>query len=304
MKSLCEKNILVTGGAGFIGSAFILMGLYKNLCKKIVNLDALTYAACVDNLSAVAEDPRYLFVHGNILDQQLVEGIIQEHQIDIIVHFAAESHVDRSIHGPNLFFETNAYGTLSLLEVLRRNIQVHLHHISTDEVFGPLGSEGVFDESSRYAPSSPYSASKAAADHFVRSYARTYGLSTTSAVSTASTAITTSSNNLHARAASQTHCISGLPFKDARTFLGKRVELSLAGITQAIFLLLYILFPRFFEFPAPKCALASIQVHKKASKDQGHSENHVLVYLIQNESRKETPLHHSQFVLPTLLIQA
>jgi dTDP-glucose 4,6-dehydratase len=174
------KRFLVTGGAGFIGSAFIRYGLKHNLpCEKIINLDLLTYAADLKNLASVETDPRYLFVQGDIRDEGLVEKLCVEHEIDGIVHFAAESHVDRSILEPRSFFETNVGGTLSLLEVVRRQPHVHFHHISTDEVYGALAHEGAFSEDSPYRPNSPYSASKAASDHCVRAYAHTYDLSTT-----------------------------------------------------------------------------------------------------------------------------
>ncbi|MBS0620684.1 MAG: dTDP-glucose 4,6-dehydratase [Verrucomicrobia bacterium] len=174
------KRILVTGGAGFIGSSFIRYGLQKIAsCEKIVNLDLLTYAANLDNLTEVASDPRYHFVHGDIRDERLVAELLEEHAIDAIVHFAAETHVDRSISGPRAFYETNVGGTVALLEVVRRFPKVHFHHISTDEVYGSLGHAGQFSETSPYRPNSPYAASKAASDHFVRAYAHTYGLSTT-----------------------------------------------------------------------------------------------------------------------------
>lgn len=174
------KRYLVTGGAGFIGSAFIRYGLSHAVsCEQIVTLDLLTYAANLRNLNAVKLDPRHVFVQGDIRDEQLVEQLICEFKLDAIVHFAAESHVDRSIDGPRAFYETNVGGTLSLLDVVRRHPQVHFHQISTDEVFGSLSSDGCFTETSPYRPNSPYSASKAAADHFVRAYAHTYGISTT-----------------------------------------------------------------------------------------------------------------------------
>ncbi len=178
--SIRLKRFLVTGGAGFIGSSFIRYGL-KNIpsCEKIVNLDLLTYAANLDNLASVNEDPRYLFVKGDIADEALVEALCIEHDIEAIVHFAAESHVDRSIRGPRAFYETNVGGTIALLEVVRRHPHIHFHQISTDEVFGSLDLEGSFTEDTPYRPNSPYSASKAAADHFVRAYAHTYNLSTT-----------------------------------------------------------------------------------------------------------------------------
>ncbi len=180
MPNLRFKRLLVTGGAGFIGSSFIRRGLlHVQGCEKIVNLDALTYAADLRNLDSVELDPRYLFVQGDIRDEALVERLCVEHQIDAIVHFAAESHVDRSIAGPRAFYETNVGGTLALLEVVRRLPHIHFHHISTDEVYGSLAESGAFTENSPYLPNSPYAASKAASDHFVRAYAHTYNLSTT-----------------------------------------------------------------------------------------------------------------------------
>jgi dTDP-glucose 4,6-dehydratase len=174
------KNILVTGGAGFIGSAFIRFVLTK--CRefqgKIINLDALTYAGNLENLEEVQNDPRYFFHKGDIRNQSLVEHICDEHEIDTIIHLAAESHVDRSIIGPQPFLETNILGTFSLLEVVRKRPHIHFHHVSTDEVYGCLGETGYFTESTPYKPNSPYSASKAASDHFVRAYAATYNLST------------------------------------------------------------------------------------------------------------------------------
>jgi dTDP-glucose 4,6-dehydratase len=180
MTHLKFKRFLVTGGAGFIGSSFIRYGLTSiPFCEKIVNLDALTYAADVRNLTSVAADPRYVFVQGDIRDEALVEKLCKEHEIDAIVHFAAESHVDRSILGPRAFYETNVGGTLALLEVVRRHRRIHFHHISTDEVYGSLSQDGSFNENSPYRPNSPYAASKAASDHFVRAYSHTYGLSST-----------------------------------------------------------------------------------------------------------------------------
>lgn len=173
------QRLLVTGGAGFIGSAFI-----RHLLKKphfsgfILNLDLLTYAGNLDNLCEVEADPRYLFVQGDIGQQAFVEHLCQEHAIDTIVHFAAESHVDRSIEGPQAFLQTNVLGTFNLLEVVRRIPSIHFHHVSTDEVYGCLADTGFFTEESPYRPNSPYSASKAASDHFVRAYHKTYGLST------------------------------------------------------------------------------------------------------------------------------
>jgi len=174
------KNILVTGGAGFIGSAFIRHLLspqaqFEGIC---VNLDALTYAGNLENLRSIENDSRYCFEHGDIRNQHLIEHLCQEHAIEAIIHFAAESHVDRSILGPQAFIETNVNGTLQLLEVVRRNPHIHFHHVSTDEVYGSLGATGYFTEETPYQPNSPYSASKAASDHLVRAYGHTYGLST------------------------------------------------------------------------------------------------------------------------------
>jgi dTDP-glucose 4,6-dehydratase len=173
------KNILVTGGAGFIGSAFIRYLLspkvhFKGTC---VNLDALTYAGNLENLASVEKDPRYIFEKGDICNEALVEHLCQEHGIDTIIHFAAESHVDRSILGPQAFVETNILGTFHLLEVVKRNPGIHFHHVSTDEVYGSLGATGYFTEESPYQPNSPYSASKAASDHLVRAYMHTYSIS-------------------------------------------------------------------------------------------------------------------------------
>lgn len=173
-------NILVTGGAGFIGSAFIRYLLspavdFQGLC---LNLDALTYAGNLENLQSVSNDPRYLFEKGDVRQQALVEHLCHEHAIDTIIHFAAESHVDRSISGPGAFIETNIIGTYHLLEVIRKNPHIHFHHVSTDEVYGSLGDEGLFTEKTPYQPNSPYSASKAASDHLVRAYTHTYHLST------------------------------------------------------------------------------------------------------------------------------
>jgi dTDP-glucose 4,6-dehydratase len=175
------QNILVTGGAGFIGSAFIryLLSPQTNFNGKCINLDVLTYAGNLENLSSVTRDSRYVFENGDICQETLVENLCQEHAIDTMVHFAAESHVDRSILGPQAFIETNILGTFHLLEVVRRNPEIHFHHVSTDEVYGSLDLSGQFTEESPYRPNSPYSASKAASDHLVRAYGQTYHLSTT-----------------------------------------------------------------------------------------------------------------------------
>jgi dTDP-glucose 4,6-dehydratase len=179
------RSLLITGGCGFIGSAMIRYLLGGNLVGgapfdgSVVNLDALTYAAMPDSLAAVEQDPRYHFVHGDIRDRERVGALCDEHAIDAILHFAAESHVDRSIAGPGAFVHTNIVGTYELLEVVRARPHIHFHHVSTDEVFGSLGDTGAFHEGSPYAPNSPYAASKAASDHLLRAYAHTYGLSTT-----------------------------------------------------------------------------------------------------------------------------
>ena len=174
------SSLLVTGGAGFIGSAFIRYLLSnEDFTGKILNLDSLTYAANWNNLKDFHDHPRYQFLQGDIRNQTLIEKVCSEHKIDTIVHFAAETHVDRSISSAYPFIETNVVGTLSLLEVTRKSPSIHFHHISTDEVYGSLGERGFFNEHSPYRPNSPYSASKAASDHLVRSFANTYGLSTT-----------------------------------------------------------------------------------------------------------------------------
>jgi dTDP-glucose 4,6-dehydratase len=187
------KNILVTGGAGFIGVNFIRFLFEKtdNFSGKIINLDALTYAGNVKSLKDIDKKfvgKCYLFEHGDICDRTLVESLFSKHEIDTIVHFAAESHVDRSIHGPEAFIKTNVMGTFTLLDVARNfwkdnsnNIRqdVLFHHISTDEVFGSLDETGYFSETTPYSPRSPYSASKAAGDHLTLAYYHTYGLPVT-----------------------------------------------------------------------------------------------------------------------------
>jgi dTDP-glucose 4,6-dehydratase len=183
-----QNVILVTGGAGFIGSNFILQQLEVNATTSLVNLDGLTYAGNLRNLEAVGTDRRYEFVHGDISDRNLVRGLLERHQPSAIVHFAAESHVDRSIRGPDDFIRTNVDGTFALLEEVRaywtslngdENKFFRFLHISTDEVYGSLGpNDPPFSETTAYAPNSPYSASKAASDHLVRAYHHTYGLPT------------------------------------------------------------------------------------------------------------------------------
>lgn len=174
------RNLLITGGAGFIGSALIryLLQQLPSFQGHCVNLDLLTYAGNLDNLNEVSSDSRYTFVQGNIEDEAFVEDLCDRYAIDTIVHLAAESHVDRSILGPSAFVDTNILGTFHLLEVARRRPHLHFHHVSTDEVYGCLGATGYFTEESPYRPNSPYSASKAASDHLVRAYGATYGLST------------------------------------------------------------------------------------------------------------------------------
>ncbi len=174
------RHILVTGGAGFIGSAFIRYLLSEKIDFKgtCINLDALTYAGNLENLTCIENDSRYRFVQGNICDQLLVDQLCQTYQIDTIIHFAAESHVDRSIENPYAFAQTNILGTLHLLEVVKKYPYIHFHHVSTDEVYGQLSEVGYFTENSPYQPNSPYSASKAASDHLVRAYAHTYQIST------------------------------------------------------------------------------------------------------------------------------
>ncbi|WP_420861691.1 dTDP-glucose 4,6-dehydratase [Algirhabdus cladophorae] len=174
-------KILVTGGAGFIGSAVVRHAIAQG--HEIVNLDALTYAACLDNVALVADDPKYAFEQVDIRNRAALDTVFAKHTPDAVMHLAAESHVDRSIDGPADFIETNITGTFNLLEAARafwegqgRPDTFRFHHISTDEVFGSLGATGQFTESTPYDPNSPYSASKAASDHLVRAWAETYGL--------------------------------------------------------------------------------------------------------------------------------
>jgi dTDP-glucose 4,6-dehydratase len=180
------STILVTGGAGFIGSNFVRQWLAEEQ-DDVVNLDRLTYAGNLDSLAEVADDPRYHFVEGDIADGPLVASLLERHRPRAVVNFAAESHVDRSIDGPAAFVQTNVVGTFGLLEASRAywsglaepgRSAFRFLHVSTDEVFGSLEAAGRFTEASPYAPNSPYAASKAAADHFVRAYFHTYGLPT------------------------------------------------------------------------------------------------------------------------------
>jgi dTDP-glucose 4,6-dehydratase len=181
------QRILITGGAGFIGANFVHHLLEHHSDLRLIVLDALTYAGRLENLKAVKTRPALRFVHGNIADQGLVEVLLRDEKLDTIVHFAAESHVDRSIHGPDEFIHTNVVGTHSLLKAARkvwldeRTVAKHrFHHVSTDEVYGSLGPDDPpFHERTAYAPNSPYSASKAASDHLVRAYSSTYGLEVT-----------------------------------------------------------------------------------------------------------------------------
>jgi len=171
--------LLVTGGAGFIGSNFVLSTL-ASTGETVVTLDKLTYAGSRRNLEPAALDRRHTFVEGDICDRALVRGLLEQHQPRAIVHFAAESHVDRSISGPAAFIQTNVVGTFSLLEEARASAKpIRFLHVSTDEVYGSLGPDDpAFTEANAYAPNSPYAASKAASDHLVRAYRHTYGLDT------------------------------------------------------------------------------------------------------------------------------
>jgi len=179
--------ILLTGGAGFIGSNFVIDWLAQN-DEPIINLDALTYAGNMENLAGISQDPRHIFVKGDILDSALVSKILAQYKPRAVLHFAAESHVDRSIHGPAQFVSTNVSGTFGLLEEVRsywaglatdEKEAFRFLHVSTDEVFGTLSPDDApFSETTAYAPNSPYSATKAASDHLVRSYHHTYGLPT------------------------------------------------------------------------------------------------------------------------------
>lgn len=181
-------NLLVTGGAGFIGSNFVQYMLEKYAELKIVNLDRLTYAGNLESLSDVMGNPRHTFIQGDICDQALIHHLFEKYEIDGVIHFAAESHVDNSIKNPRSFIDSNIVGTFTLLETARRHWMdgvnvfkqgyknARFHHISTDEVYGTLGKEGYFTENSIYAPNSPYSASKASSDMIVRSYFHTYGM--------------------------------------------------------------------------------------------------------------------------------
>ncbi|MBP7786483.1 MAG: dTDP-glucose 4,6-dehydratase [Longilinea sp.] len=183
------KNVLVTGGAGFIGSNFIRFLQAHEKDVQVINLDALTYAGSLLNLEDIPDLDRHIFIRGDICDRSLVDDILHQYSIDTIVHFAAETHVDRSILGPGQFIQTNVIGTYTLLEAARQSWMVdhtvpldmvRFHHVSTDEVFGTLSPDDPpFNEETAYSPRSPYAASKAASDHLVRAYHHTYGLPVT-----------------------------------------------------------------------------------------------------------------------------
>lgn len=181
MTAYHPKSMLVTGGAGFIGSNFIRHVLKTETDINIVNLDKLTYAGSMENLKDLPHAGRHHFVRGDICDAALVRELLQKHSIDTIVHFAAESHVDRSISSPQSFVETNVLGTFTLLEAARQHsLTIRFHHISTDEVYGSLQpDDAAFTETTAYQPRSPYSASKAGSDHLVHAYHHTYGLPVT-----------------------------------------------------------------------------------------------------------------------------
>lgn len=170
------NNILVTGGAGFIGVNFVRMLLNDLPDVKIINLDALTYAGNLASLADCLENPNHIFAHGDIHDKELITKLIQKHEINGIINFAAESHVDRSIEGPRVFLETNVMGTLNLLECAKELEVERFLQVSTDEVYGSLGAEGLFTETTTIKPNSPYSASKASADHLVHSFHHTFGM--------------------------------------------------------------------------------------------------------------------------------
>lgn len=182
------KHILVTGGAGFIGANFVPYFIENNPEYHLINLDLLTYAGNLDNIKEVENHPRYTFVQGDICDRNFIDELFQKYQFHDVIHFAAESHVDNSISGPEAFIKTNVLGTFNLLDTARKlwmsapnqyNVgfeNSRFHHVSTDEVYGTLGETGLFEETTPYAPNSPYSASKAGSDMIVRSYFHTYGM--------------------------------------------------------------------------------------------------------------------------------
>ena len=175
-----DKNILITGGAGFIGSHLVRFMVNKYPNYRIVNLDKLTYAGNLKNLVDVEQSPNYVFVKADICDKDLIQSTFEKYDITDVIHLAAESHVDRSIEGPMEFVMTNVVGTVNLLQVAKdywKGEEGHVfHHVSTDEVYGSLGAEGLFEETTPYDPRSPYSSSKASSDHFVRAFQHTYGM--------------------------------------------------------------------------------------------------------------------------------
>lgn len=175
------KKILITGGAGFIGSHVVRRFVNKYSNYHIYNLDALTYAGNLENIADIENNENYTFVKGDIVDEQFISTLFETHQFDGVLHLAAESHVDRSIEDPLSFVKTNVIGTMNLLNAAKKQWKGNeegkrFYHISTDEVYGSLGAEGLFTETTSYDPNSPYSASKASSDHFVRAYGETYGL--------------------------------------------------------------------------------------------------------------------------------
>ena len=175
------KKILITGGAGFIGSHVVRRFVKKYPQYQIFNLDALTYAGNLENITDIEKEPNYTFVKGDITDATFIDNLFLEQQFDGVIHLAAESHVDRSIEDPMAFVKTNVIGTVNLLNAARKQWandaeEKRFYHVSTDEVYGSLGAEGLFTETTAYDPNSPYSASKASSDHFVRAYGETYGL--------------------------------------------------------------------------------------------------------------------------------
>ncbi|MFH6963262.1 dTDP-glucose 4,6-dehydratase [Flavobacterium plurextorum] len=175
------KKILITGGAGFIGSHVVRLFVNKYTDYQIFNLDALTYAGNLENIKDIENQPNYTFIKGNIVDDSFVNELFSSHNFDGVLHLAAESHVDRSIEDPLVFVKTNVIGTMNLLNAAKNQWKDNFegkrfYHISTDEVYGSLGVDGLFTEATSYNPNSPYSASKASSDHFVRAYGETYGL--------------------------------------------------------------------------------------------------------------------------------
>lgn len=181
MQSIQRNKILITGGAGFIGSHVVRQFVKKYPQYQIFNLDVLTYAGNLENISDIEKEPNYTFIKGDIVDAVFVDALFAEHQFDGVIHLAAESHVDRSIIDPIAFVKTNVLGTMNLLNAFKTIWNSNFagkrfYHVSTDEVYGSLGAEGLFTETTAYDPNSPYSASKASSDHFVRAYGETYGM--------------------------------------------------------------------------------------------------------------------------------